>query len=258
MDILSTGSGELIYECGSSTKLFNSAFLGSCDTVRNSYYCYNCTNSHDLFGCVSLNRKQYCIFNKQYTKEEYEKIVGEIIASMQKTGEWGEFFPPSIAPFCFNESNAYEHFTLTEPDAKKIGSCWQSNDYHHKHTGPYYSPKPIVAYSIKNNNDAQEEIDRCLKGVLKCEVTGRPYKIIPQELALAIKLNIELPTRHPDQRHKERLECFNKMNLYKRECMCDEENHSHRGKCKQEFETTFEPDRPEQVFCEECYQKEVM
>jgi hypothetical protein len=32
--------------------------------------------------------KQYCILNKQYTKEEYEELVPKIIEHMKKTGEW--------------------------------------------------------------------------------------------------------------------------------------------------------------------------
>ena len=34
------------------------------------------------FGCVGFKHKQYCILNKQYTKEEYEKLVQKIIKQM--------------------------------------------------------------------------------------------------------------------------------------------------------------------------------
>ena len=27
-----------------------------------------------LFGCEGLRKKQYCILNKQYSKEEYENV----------------------------------------------------------------------------------------------------------------------------------------------------------------------------------------
>ncbi|PJC49099.1 hypothetical protein CO033_03285, partial [Candidatus Nomurabacteria bacterium CG_4_9_14_0_2_um_filter_32_10] len=39
------------------------------------FYSYNCVNSHDLFACIGLRNKSYCILNKQYTKEEYEELV---------------------------------------------------------------------------------------------------------------------------------------------------------------------------------------
>lgn len=279
MDILSTGTGELVYESGSSSNIFSSAFIGSCEKVRNSYYCYNCTNSHDLFGCVSLNRKSYCVFNKQYEKAEYEKLVSEIVEAMQATplrppsakateaaqqgyegqvSEWGEFFPVELSPFCFNESNAFEHFALDENKAKAIGASWQSIDYSTKYDGPFYQPKPISNYSVKGNLDANTEIEKCLAGVLKCEVTNRPFKIIAQELLFYIKEGIELPRKHPDLRHEERLTKFNKMNLYERSCMCDQLGHSHHGKCNNNFKTTFEPNRPEKVYCEACYQKTII
>ena len=258
MDILSVGSGELFYESASSTKLYGSAFLTSCDAIRESFYCYNCTNSHHLFGCVSLDKKSYCIFNKQYTKEQYGEKVAEIIGEMQKAKEWGEFFPIAIAPFCYNESNAIEHFSLNESAATKLGACWQNKDYSKKHSGPFYKPKDISDYSTDNNPDAEKEIESCLRGVIKCGVSGRPFRIIPQELAFYIKQKIQIPTEHPDERYKKRISLFNKMQLQRRQCMCEEGGHDHEGRCPNEFETTYTSDRPEKVYCESCYQKSVI
>ncbi|MDH4358512.1 MAG: hypothetical protein OEV37_00990 [Candidatus Berkelbacteria bacterium] len=258
MDALSIGRGELIYEGASSTKLYNSAFMTSCDSVRNSYYCYNCTNSNDLFGCVSLNRKKYCILNKQYSEEEYKIKVARIIEQMSKQGEWGEFFPTAISPFCYNESNAFEHFPIKKDKAKRLDLKWQDKDYSTKNAGPYYKPKDIKEYDIEYNPDANDEIEKCIKGIIKCEVSGKPFKIIPRELAQYIENKLQIPRKHPDVRYKERLDMFNKMNLYHRQCMCEETEHGHSSRCPNEFETTYAPDRPEKVYCESCYQKAVI
>jgi len=48
----------------------------------NAYYCINCHACQDIFACIGLRNKQYCILNKQYTKEEYEKLVPQIIEKM--------------------------------------------------------------------------------------------------------------------------------------------------------------------------------
>jgi len=40
----------------------------------------NCKN---CFGCTCLRGKEYCIFNKQYTREEYETLVPQIIEKMK-------------------------------------------------------------------------------------------------------------------------------------------------------------------------------
>src|SRR5205814_2002170 len=49
--------------CSSSNDCHFSSFLNSCS---------------DCFGCVSLTHKKYCIWNIQYTKDEYFKKVAEL------------------------------------------------------------------------------------------------------------------------------------------------------------------------------------
>src|SRR3989344_5634258 len=69
----------------------------------NVYYSYICHGSNNLFACIGLRNKSYCILNKQYTKEEYEALLPRIIKHMNdmpyidKKGRvyrYGEFFPP--------------------------------------------------------------------------------------------------------------------------------------------------------------------
>jgi len=70
-----------------------------------------------MFGCASIRDKQYCILNKQYTREEYEKLVPQIIEKMQADGERGEFLPERISPFGYNETVANEYFPLSKEEA---------------------------------------------------------------------------------------------------------------------------------------------
>jgi len=39
--------------------------------------------------------------------------------------------------------------------------------------------------------------------------------------------------------------------------MCDKKDHGHIEKCENEFQTPYAPKRPEKVYCENCYNKEV-
>jgi len=75
---------EQLYESVDAYRCYNSAFLNYCARVYDSYFCRNCFDSHNLFGCADLKQKQYCIFNKQYTKEEYEKQVIELLKIVPK------------------------------------------------------------------------------------------------------------------------------------------------------------------------------
>ena len=125
-------SGELGYEnhlCGDD--FYQVLFCESCEgNISNLLYCRLCHNVQDCFGCIGLKHKKYCILNKQYTKEEYEELVPKIIEHMQKTGEWGEFFPSWMSPFGYNETVASEYFPLTRDAVchAEVGSVSESTD----------------------------------------------------------------------------------------------------------------------------------
>ena len=64
-------------------------YLYCCSSIgrgEHLYYCYETKKSKHCFGCVNMRDKEYCIFNKQYSKEQYEKIVPQLIEQMQKNG----------------------------------------------------------------------------------------------------------------------------------------------------------------------------
>jgi len=96
------------------------------------------------------------------------------------------------------------------------------------------------------------------------------FRILPDELAFYRSMNLPLPQLCSSCRHSERINQRTKLNLYKRVCQCrglKSENsvyantvkHSHGEKqCPNEFETVYSPDQPEIVYCEECYQQEVV
>ena len=70
-------------------------------------------------------------------------------------------------------------------------------------------------------------------------------------------MQIPIPRRCFHCRHNHRVAHRNPFKLWHRVCMCDKTNHDHGGKCTVEFETSYDPERPEIVYCEKCYQKEV-
>jgi hypothetical protein len=47
------------------------------------------------------------------------------------------------------------------------------------------------------------------------------------------------------------------MKLWHRQCMCSKNHPHHGGRCSNEFETSYSPDRKEIVYCEQCYNSEV-
>jgi len=83
---------ELLYQCHSGVTLYNSNFCDTCWYSQNLEYCEYVFNSHDCFGCVSLNHAQFCILNKQYSESEYKKLIEEIKKEMKNSGEYGKMF----------------------------------------------------------------------------------------------------------------------------------------------------------------------
>lgn len=237
---------ELVLEAVSMSNLHNSAFVFACyNGCRDVYYSEYLDGCKNCFGCSGLKKKEYCILNKQYSPEKYEKLVAQIIKSMQESGDWGEFFPMSLSPYGYNETVANSYYPLTKGQAAELGIGWQDEDYAPNYQGAFYEPKEKIEEYIGSSN----ECDKLLSSALKCSVTGKPFKITKQELAFYMKQLIPIPTKHYDQRFAERLELRNPYKVYHRQCM-------NEG-CQNEFDTTYAPDRPEQIYCEKCYQAKI-
>jgi len=243
----------MVYECNScGYNAYNIVFSNDTwNSVQDCLYCDNVQSSKKCFGCVGLRKGEYCILNKQYSPEDYEKKVSEIITKMKEAGEWGEYMPIGISVYGYNETIANDYFPLTKEQAVAMGATWQDDDRMIHFDGPFYEPKESIEEYINNESERQA----LLAGILKCQVTGKPYKIIPQELAFYMKHKLPIPTISFEARHKARIAKRNPMNLWERQCDCEESTHGHGARCEAKFESTYAPDRPYKVYCETCYQK---
>lgn len=204
------------------------------DDCVNIAYCDNCYACKDCFGCISLKHKQYCIFNKQYSKEEYERLVPGVIERMRAAGEWGNFFPYSLSPFAYNETIASVYFPLGREEVLERKWRWKDMDAKDQH---YLGPR----YEMPN--DIHDVADDVVHQILTCESTDKLYKIIPQELKFYRQMHLPIPRKCPDQRHKDRMAMRNPRHLWERQC----------SKCEKSIQTTYAPERPETVYCEDCY-----
>lgn len=236
-DFVAMKGSELCHEMSSCAyNMVNCHFCSGCwENDSNLYYCELCLGCKDCFGCIALRHKQHCIFNKQYTKEEYEKLVSRIIVMMRET--WGEFFPHELSAYAYNETVANEIFPLKKEEVLKRGWRWQDDETEKMYKGPEYK----IPNDIKN---CEENI---CKQILICEKTGKPYKIIPQEWRFCKMKELPLPRIMSRERHRTRMALRNSFALWERKC----------GKCETSIHTTYAPGRLEPVYCEKCYKEEV-
>ncbi|MCX6723623.1 MAG: hypothetical protein NT155_00420 [Candidatus Staskawiczbacteria bacterium] len=259
-------SSELIYECSSIGYQCSSVYFSNeCwDGLTGAEYCVNCHLSSNLFGCVGLRNKHYCIFNKQFTKEEYEKFVSKIkeqMKSMPFKGErginysYGDTFPLEFMPFPYNQTIAQEFFSKTKDQAGSLGYAW-GEDKQRQYEITLHSDK------IPQSIDKADEV--ITKEIIECNHRGScgdnctvAFKITPEEFQFYKKMRIPIPSLCHNCRHFERVKQRNPLKLWHRQCMCDKKHSHHTGKCTNEFETSYAPDRPEIVYCESCYNAEV-
>lgn len=253
--------------CGFNIELIYESVAASVNTVRD-FFCYItigcreceysllCRNCVNCFGCVGMTNAQYCIFNKQYTKEEYFSTVKRIKEQMNQIPYvdskgrvfcYGEFFPFELSPFGYNETNASDFFPLSKDEALAKGYSWKEREKREYQTN----------LTIQELSDSITETpDSTTSAIIACPNNGKAefqcataYKITPEELLFYRQKNLPLPRLCPNCRHYARLKYRNTMRLYKRNCT---------NNCGREFETTYAPDRPEKVFCEACYQQAVL
>ena len=221
-----------------STNCMVGVFIMYCNETHYSDSCYNCVK---CFGCVGLNKKNYFILNKKYTKEEYEKIKNEIVAQLKKDGIYGDYFPPIISPFGYNETLAQEYYPMTEKETKEKGFNWQDQT-----TGTY--GKETIAEKDMPETIAEVN-ENILNQILVCKDCKKNFRITKAEFDFYKRMNLPLPHKDFECRHQDRMKKRNPRQLWHRQCM--------KEGCPNEFETSYSPDRSETVYCETCYQQEV-
>jgi hypothetical protein len=209
-------------------------------------YCFGCMSSANLFGCVGLRGgAEYCVLNKQYSKDEYRELVGRIKKQMMdipyrdrigREYRYGEMFPAEMSPWRYNESTAYEWFPKRKEEAIEQGFLWRDPDIREY--------REATKSSFPHIKDIPADVT---KEILKCEICGKNYQIIPIELQFLRRFALPIPRECPLCRDRARIKKLNTFHIYTRVC----------GKCGVSIKTSYAPDRPEIVYCESCYQNEV-
>ncbi len=260
-DCLSGGEQELCYDSINPDNSYRALFTSYCHKDNDVLYSDSCQSSEHLFGCVGLKNVKYCILNKQYSKEEYEEIISKLVEKMKERGEYGEFFPAALSTFCYNESVAQDEYPLSKKQVISMGLRWQDN----------FTKTEGKETLQEIPDDINDVPDRITENVLACTVCNRNYRIVEEELKFYKQNRIPIPRVcffcRLTRLYKER----GPVHLWSRKCQCagvksensvykNTASHQHHGEnhCPNEFETSYSPERKEIVYCEECYQTEVV
>lgn len=216
-----------------SSRCVSTIACNSCMDVEYSELLSNCAF---CFGCIGLRNKKFCVFNKQYSEEEYWPLVDAIKTAMLERGEFGQFFPYELSPFAFNTSHGGNMYPLSPAEVAQLGARWYG----------FESEKQAPASSIDElpTRLADTTVEQLAKKY-RCPVTGRPFGFVAPEIELHRSMKIALPRLHPTARRLARLRSYLPFLLHDRKC----------DSCGKQVETRIPPEHAAPIFCPTCYEQ---
>lgn len=186
-DYYAWGESELCHETVTMMGSYDCKFCVYTINCDNMEYSDTCRNVHYGFGCIGLKSKSYCIFNKQYTKEEYEEMVPRIREKMKQEGVYGEFFPMEMSFFPYEDTLAQDYFPKDVPPP-------QLKEGEFKETS-------TLPDALNDTN-----FEDVLKTGYKCPSTEQPFRYQKQELDFYKKMGLALPRESFEARYAKRNE----------------------------------------------------
>ncbi|MFA6301325.1 MAG: hypothetical protein WC609_03170 [Candidatus Paceibacterota bacterium] len=207
--------------------------------ARYSEYLDLCAKCDYCFGCVGLRKKKYCILNKQYSKNEYEKLKDIIIKNMEKKKEYGEFFPYSMSTCDYNLSVGIIYFpNVSKEEIIKRGGSWSEEDL---------SSKDGISSLELPDSIIDTKPDVVLQALI-CPETHYKFNISKTEYQFHKRKNFALPRKHFDLRTLKRIIKTTVLKSYPYKCVY----------CKKDINAYYPPEWGYQnIACEECYKQNI-
>jgi hypothetical protein len=203
-------------------------------------YSYDLRACSYCLGCVGLKHAEYCILNRKYSEADYRVLREKIIAELKGKGVYGIYLPSEISPWAYNETLAQENYPTTKEEAVAHGFRWEDD-----------IPRTKNKETLKPGNipdDVRNVTDSILSETLSCIECGYNYRIVRSELDFYRQMSVPVPRKCFNCRHLARVGQRGSFKLYDRNC----------AKCNKGIKTVYPSDRPEIVYCESCYNAEVV
>ena len=163
----------------------------------NIFYSYHLEDCSYCIGCIGLKNKQYCILNKQYSKQEWEILADKIFKHMEDEWILGDFFSWSTNPFYFNDTIAWMLWDFTKQEVEEKWYMWRDEEI------KVDIPASSDIISIDELNDYEwhnpEWEWRINPEILKKVIRNNEwnyYRIIKMEYDFLIKHALPLPRLH--------------------------------------------------------------
>lgn len=156
VDNLMINQCESCYESVNCQQCYQAFYSIDCESCHNIWFSKNLVGCSDCFGCVNLRKQQYCIFNTQYSKEDYFKKLESfglgtregLEAMRQQVKEFFAKFPQKYMHGRFNKNVSGDYiyhanevansYIITETQntrysqwmlVKPVKDCWDYTEY---------------------------------------------------------------------------------------------------------------------------------
>ena len=216
-------------------------FSVSSKSCTDSEFIFNSKNCSNCFMCFGLQNKSYCILNKQYTKEEYFKMIDLIKLEMLNKGEYSDGVGMEFSAQAYNFSLAQAVYPLDNNTVVKLGGYVAKDPESNAVNIEIIKYQELPEYIEDISNDI-------LNKAIICKISGRPFKITESELAFYRRMRLPLPDTHPSLRIEKRHQLAPDGKKYKSFC----------SRCNKKIETLFNPEGNFNFYCENCFAKEVL
>lgn len=244
-------SMDFLFSGGHSNNLYMTTNIGSESSkvkfsisskfCLESEFIFNSKNLSNCFMCFGLENKSFCILNQQYTQEEYWPLVDTIKTEMLKRGEYADGVGLEFSAQAYNFSLAHIAFPLSEDVIRSLRG-YVGKEQEANTNGIEIIPAESIPETI---NEVTDEIT--IKA-LCCSLSAKPFKIIQTELDFYRRMQLPLPNIHPTIRTNTMYHLGAVGKKYNAKCT----------KCNKDILSIFDPKDEYNLYCESCYQKEVI
>jgi len=195
IDVISSFECELIaYSSNVQNSSYDVKFSYNLSESKFMEYCAHCIQCENCFLSCGLYKKKYCILNKEYSPEDYEREVSRIKEFMKNNDIYGKFFPGYFAANPYEESLSYFHFPLSIDEQNKFG--FRLNEFEEKED-PGYLNIDIIPNSLS------EVSDNIVSKVFWDSNSKKPFQIKEFDVEFARKIQIPLSNCHYIKRIKD-------------------------------------------------------
>ncbi|MFA5995368.1 MAG: hypothetical protein WCW27_03120 [Patescibacteria group bacterium] len=130
IDCITSDHLELCSNCVDCSYSYNTHYAQESHQLRDCYFNFDCKNCSNCFGSAGLRNKQFILFNKQVSAEEYHKQVDDMlkkhtVAELYKMAEQTRLknpCQPAIIIASHNSSGDHLH------NCSNAQQCFDSND----------------------------------------------------------------------------------------------------------------------------------